>query len=127
MNAQQLRFCFSKAGGRVVARYLVGVARDPITYQAYEWKPGLGVITEAGRVIDDAIAAEFGPRWFKEAEVKLIVAVGGDPEKIGDLEVDMRDGSVAREYDRVLREQQQQQSEEDNSDEQSDDRSDDDV
>ena len=104
MKTRQIKHCFHKAGGRAIARYLKGVARDPVSYRVYRWNPGFGVLTETGRIIDDAISAEFGAMWFKDIEVKLIVAVGGDPEALGDLEVDLRDGKVAREFNRATSE-----------------------
>ena len=72
VSAKQFEHFIHKSGGKAISRYMRTTAIDPGSEKLYRWKPSTGVITKIGKLVFDAIANEFGVRWWKEAEVVLI-------------------------------------------------------
>lgn len=72
VNTKQLELMLNKAGGRAATRFGQWLAQDPHSGKMYRWKPSHGTYTWIGKVIHRAISKEFGGKWYKEAEVKLV-------------------------------------------------------
>ncbi len=72
VTAKQFEHMIQKSGGKAVTRYMKTQAADPSSGRLYQWKPTPGTITQVGKLIFNAIANEFGARWWKDAEVALV-------------------------------------------------------
>ena len=72
VTAKQFEHMIQKSGGKAVTRYMRKQAIDHFSERLYQWKPSTGTITQVGKLVFDAIAKEFGARWWKDAEVALV-------------------------------------------------------